>query len=466
MKKMVVLMFFIFILMYLFSSNTIIDADENLCYYSHEYDVIDGSLSLGVKSNLTHRYICVKYDDLNSDKDFEMEIGTGEENFYYNSFLEINNGFYLYGYCKVTGEDTDAFIYKINRNGTIEWFDIYDIDLFDDFYNVKEIDGGIIIELITGPSIEAQHEVKAFIVKYDIYGNFEWCRDTGVNYFSNFIVRDDVVVFSNNYLCNENQCITSEGVVLNNETYLEHYSRNVMATYSGSVILNYIGDATLNGRIIQTPYTISEPGFYELNISILQEDNSVLNANVEFLVEAVIEGVTDLEYYDRPIDIIISGGSATLNGESVLNTFTVSNVGEYEIIVNGAKDYIKTISFTMELLDVALIDNYVYTEPVVIEYEGTDAFVNDVAVSNGYVISENGDYVFKIIQDEVVIKEVRFSILIDSNIPTSTEIENENESLKIKKDSEWYEGDSIVQISVGVVCIGVILFVIKNKFVK
>src|SRR5690606_21840967 len=105
--------------------------------------------------------------------------------------------------------------------------------------------------------------------------------------------------------------------------------------------------ATLNGEPYVSGTPITEEGEYELVVM----DEAGNQTTVIFTIDKtapVVEGVTDRASYNSDVTVTFNEGTATLNGEPFTSGETVTDDGNYRLIVTDEAGNQTVVDFTVE----------------------------------------------------------------------------------------------------------------------
>ena len=92
------------------------------------------------------------------------------------------------------------------------------------------------------------------------------------------------------------------------------------------------GTATLNGEAFESGTTVSNDGEYDLVVTDLAGNMTSVHFGVDS-TSPEVSGVTNNQRTNQPVTITFNEGTATLNGEAFESGSTVSNDGEYDLVV-------------------------------------------------------------------------------------------------------------------------------------
>lgn len=153
--------------------------------------------------------------------------------------------------------------------------------------------------------------------------------------------------------------------------------------YNDAITLKFVGTATLNGVSVQPDAVIEKVGNYEL---VLVDGESTYTYN--FVIEP------DYSIFDgRITSCIIDFDNCTvwLNGESITEQITISEVGNYSITVEGENGYSKTIDFAI-CAEVNVENGGEYAAGLVVNAIGGTIKLNGEDFTNGTILSSVGTY--------------------------------------------------------------------------
>ena len=107
-----------------------------------------------------------------------------------------------------------------------------------------------------------------------------------------------------------------------------------------------------------------------------------------------VSGVTNNQRTNQPVTITFNEGTATLNGEAFESGSTVSNDGEYDLVVTDLAGNITTVHFSLNTkLPVITITEYVMTptnKDVVVSASVNKGTLNQTS----HTFTENGSFTF------------------------------------------------------------------------
>ena len=157
--------------------------------------------------------------------------------------------------------------------------------------------------------------------------------------------------------------------------------------YNDPVTLKFVGTATLNGEPVQPDTVIEKVGNYEL---VLTDGENTHTYN--FVIEP------DYSIFDGRITSCIidfDNCTVTLNGESVTEQITISEVGNYSITIEGENGYTKTIDFAI-CAEANVENGGEYAAGLVVNAIGGTIKLNGEDFTDGTILSAVGTYTLTI----------------------------------------------------------------------
>lgn len=157
--------------------------------------------------------------------------------------------------------------------------------------------------------------------------------------------------------------------------------------YNDAITLKFVGTATLNGEPVQPDTVIEKVGNYEL---VLTDGENTHTYN--FVIEP------DYSIFDGRITSCIidfDNCTVTLNGESVTEQITISEVGNYSITVEGENGYTKTIDFAI-CAEANVENGGEYAAGLVLNANGGTIKLNGEDFTDGTILSTVGTYTLTI----------------------------------------------------------------------
>ena len=182
------------------------------------------------------------------------------------------------------------------------------------------------------------------------------------------------------------------------------------AHYNDPVTLKFVGTATLNGVDVLPDTVVEKVGNYQL---ILVDGENTFTYN--FVIEP------DYSIFDGRITscvIDFANCTVTLNGEAVMNATTLTEVGNYTLVVEGENGYTKTINFAI-CAETNVANGSQYASGLVVNANGGLIELNGAEFTDGMVLTEVGTYTLKISGENGHEENIIFNI-----VPEVSDINN------------------------------------------
>jgi hypothetical protein len=155
----------------------------------------------------------------------------------------------------------------------------------------------------------------------------------------------------------------------------------------------------LNGEPYTSGTEITEPG----NHTLVIEGANGYTQTLTFSISLIKSGVTNGSTNPATVTPTFSGGTATLNGQAFNSGTTVSDVGNYELVITGVNNFIDRTTFTIVPVISGLNDGGVYNSLANINIIGSgmtitlngSSFENEVVTEPGIhelIIEGQGGY--------------------------------------------------------------------------
>lgn len=149
----------------------------------------------------------------------------------------------------------------------------------------------------------------------------------------------------------------------------------------------------------------------------------------EFLSGNELKGVLNKESYTGEITLLFAG-EATLNQLTIQAPYEVSSPGHYTFILN--QTYTR---FTLHPFVSGVEAGRIYTQPVQIEYEYGQAFINNEPYASREVIDQPGHYVFGFYQGDYIY-EIPFTLT--ANVRGIKHLESYDSAVNVSFLGEGY----------------------------
>lgn len=154
------------------------------------------------------------------------------------------------------------------------------------------------------------------------------------------------------------------------------------------------GEAMLNGEAFASGGRISEDGNYTLIVTDAAGNLTMLTFAID-QQPPVVDGVEDEESYNTDRTITFNEGTAVLNGQPFVSGTSVSEEGEYTLVVTDDAGNLNTVFFTMDKTSPVVTgaaDKGRYTSAVTVTFNEGTAALNARPFASGSTISAGGDY--------------------------------------------------------------------------
>ena len=171
-----------------------------------------------------------------------------------------------------------------------------------------------------------------------------------------------------------------------------------------------IKSMTLNGQNISSQHIVNIVGNYRLVVS---GTNGYTN-EYNFTVALDLKNVSNNGSYDSAISPVANASSILLNGSSYTAGTTISNVGNYSMIINGAGGYKHQIAFTINAKVEGVEDGEVYITTICPKINSNQIYLNEKNYASGTTISDVGYYTMRILGSNGYEKIISFTI--DDNL--------------------------------------------------
>lgn len=386
MKKAIFLFMIIFTL---FNVSNGIKASEEV-YQIDNYEIIisrvdeNGIIGFSVEKTGVSPFVSVIIDD--------------SEHYLITGVKLINNHYVLYGYGFTNNSDTeyDSLIIVLDAAGNTIAKDSRDFGSMDCIQDVFYIDDIFIAYTEQVNDTGYGYEFNSnYFTTYDL--DFQFIESIEVGSKIKKLSSNETFVLIGFTNISYDIGIRSDLTMLN---YNELLDISDGQEFDESVTIEFINGATLNTEFIENGVTIDYPGDYSL----------VYNNNTyNFIVSPLITGVINNHTYSDSVTPVVSSGNVILNNDILVPGTTISDPGNYNLLVNGANDYTDEISFTITSNLTGIVNNNEYKDPITLEFNG-NGYLNNQFIQSPYEVSEPGDYIFKIRGENNYLESYFFTI--------------------------------------------------------
>jgi hypothetical protein len=342
---------------------------------------------------------------------FSLLFTYPESTLHINHITEIDGNHVIYGYIHYSDADTyyEGFMTILSPSGEELDHIIYDYDTDEDVRYIHVMDSVILVAV---SSLEKNDRDQYDFLKYTIHAydyNYTSLETFDVyEEIEAFYPADTMLLFNFNY-----DSMYDLGITTNLELI---YPNTPLAIepdqqFIDQVTIPFLNRAFLNDREVFHGVHITTPGYYELKYD-----------GYTYLFEVVpsISGVQDGGVYDEPITPIISSGRVYLDHDLFVSGTTISEPGEYQLVIQGQGGYQEQVSFTITTNIEGITHNNTYEQPVELSFNGT-GYLNNGYITSPYIVEEPGEYMLRI-EGENEYRETYF-FTIDNPSPQYTLID-------------------------------------------
>lgn len=341
--------------------------------------------------------------------DFSLELGDDVLDYSLNNVSTETGSFLIEGYILNTNERSyDPFLLDLSKEGETLLFHIFEDPLDQDIDGAYPLEKGYLVHLAStqsngqGSEIPYKHHLGILIdgvyEVIKINDRITDIKENSLGYFVYFNYEDEPQIM-----------FSFEGTLINEDDIL---GIDIHGVYEGDVTLQFLGDATLNGTLIQSPFKITIPGKYTFIKS---------GKVIPFTLHPSVTGVVANTLYSDSVSIDYSSGQAYLNNQYYAPNEIIREPGHY-IFGFYNENYIYEIPFTITASVEGVLPMQTYHEPVTLVFEG-DAYLNNQYIASNTTIHEPGHYTLKVFGVNDYLETISFKI------------ENQSE----KDDQVWIE---------------------------
>jgi hypothetical protein len=320
------------------------------------------------------------------------------EHYFITGVKQINDYFVVYGYGFTNNSDTeyDSLFFVFDSAGNTIFKDLRDYGSMETIKNIFYIDDVFIVYTESVNDINQTYEFNSnYFVSYDHSFNYLDSIEISPKIYK--LDSNDMYILIGYDNAEYDLAIRSDLSLIKKTDLLTLTEGQI---FIESVTIEFINGAIINNDFVENGVTIIYPGDYTLNYN-----NRIYN----FTVVPVITGVIDNEIYTESIMPTISGGNVVLNNDIYVSNTEISNPGNYDFTVNGANNYVESLSFTITSNLDGIINNNSYLDPVTLDFNG-DGYLNNQFIESPHEVIETGDYILKIRGENNYMETYYFSI--------------------------------------------------------
>ena len=147
------------------------------------------------------------------------------------------------------------------------------------------------------------------------------------------------------------------------------------------------------------------------NLSVLTE-SGYKNLRLKRTITVVPTlNINEGDMFSGSVPLNINGGTISINGNPYTKGDTYNIPGNSVLEITGINGYVKTINFSVDLIQSGIIEGYQYAEPVALTFSGGTATLNGNPYISGTVITEKGNHEIVITGANGFTETITFSIL-------------------------------------------------------
>lgn len=245
----------------------------------------------------------------------------------------------------------------------------------------------------------------------------------------NLSITLDGVVITNNYECNI--LGTHKLIVYGVNGYINSYEFTINPSIKGienngeyqtSVSWIIGGNATIevDGKEFNSEDSYSDVGNHTMRIYT----DYGYEKEIRFTILPKINGVKDGEVYNSARTISVLGCKLSLNGKTVNNSITVTDIGYHQLVISGSNGFVQIINFTITEKEMPFENNGEYFKVVIKGIGNCELLLNGNKIENNTEVVEPGKHILVIIGVNGYSNEYTFIInfkisLIDNVIETN-----------------------------------------------
>ncbi len=153
-----------------------------------------------------------------------------------------------------------------------------------------------------------------------------------------------------------------------------------------------------------------------------------IRAVVEDTTPPMVTGVEEGGIYKAPVTIGFDEGIAMLNDVEIANPTTVSELGEYVLVVTDQSNNVTTVHFSLveavAPVVLGVTNGASYTDPVTITFDEGTATLNGNAFVSGSLVSVHGAYTLVVTDEHDNVTTVNFSIVAKTAAVSGLKVTN------------------------------------------
>jgi len=348
--------------------------------------------------------------DDQSNIGYELEkIGTNpfstmlifdESDILISNVIEVEGNHVFYGAIHINNAPTfyEGFILELSPSGEEIRKEIIDYEMLEEVEYVFPMDSVIMTVICASTTDERNsyffdhYRVLTYSYDFELIDEFEIYED-----IKSFEATDYMLILNRDYDYFHDGGLTRDLELL--EAY-DLLSIETNEEFSGSVYIPFLNQALLNNNVVEDGIFLDYPGNYRLQYR---------GFTYQFRINPIITGVEENMIYTHSVTPEISSGNIFLNNDLFVSGSTITDPGYYQLQVDGLGGYETETDFTITSNMTGVIHNQTYQDEVEIVFNG-NGYLNSNFVTSPHIVSEPGEYIFKIEGENDYVETYHFTI--------------------------------------------------------
>ncbi|MFW5838452.1 MAG: hypothetical protein ACOCU1_00805 [Bacillota bacterium] len=348
-----------------------------------------------IKTEVEKGEITIIYE---GDNRFTTHVSTGDYTYYVNQTLRNNDTTIVYGFTiDKPLREHHAFILFLNSDGEIIRHDVFEDIKLAEFIEHYQFENSLIFRM--RESIEEEYstkEVKNHFFRYE--DNFATYQTETIDSEIKVIdVVEDKLVMKQAY--NEPYAYGLDVDLTRYETE-KIYGASDKDSFEESVTVFTLNEATIDGETFSHHHEITYPGHHHIKTEL-----SELTVTVHPKIDDIENNMT----YDAPVSLDTLQGRLVLNGQVLASGETISDPGNYTLVIEGANGYEKRIDFTVLSSVSGVYNNQIYDSKRTLTFNGV-GYLNNTYIETGHTVNKPGIYTLDILGDNDYRETLQFEI--------------------------------------------------------
>lgn len=330
---------------------------------------------------------------------FTTRVSTGELTYHVNQTTTHKANIIVYGYTiNRPLREHHAFILFLDSDGQVVRHDVFDDTDLLEFIEHYTLGDGIIFRM--RESIEeadySPKEVKNHFVRYDdTLATYQ--KETIDNRIKVIDVVEDKLVMKETY-----DAPYTHGLDGN----LTHYEPDIIYgaqdkdAFTGSVTLFTLNEARVDGETVAHHIEITYPGYHHIKTA---------SSEITVTVHPKNDTVENNQTYESPLTLDGLKGRLVLNGQVIASGETITDPGNYTLVIEGTNGYENRINFTVLSSVSGVYHNQVYDSKRTLTFNGV-GYLNNTYIETGHTINKPGLYTLDILGENDYRETLQFEI--------------------------------------------------------